>query len=103
MSCIVLLRGPTVDHKEAHSVLLHTRTHAFQCFPGLQTLGLHTPEPRPRHVSHLLQGVGLQDLGYRHGEAERLTEVHVLLLQSHQTAAEQVLVLLQTPRINVAV
>ena len=38
--------------------------------------------------------VGLQDLRDGDGETEGLAQVHVLLLQGHQTAAKQVLVLL---------
>ena len=40
----------------------------------------------------LLQLVGLQDLRDRHRETQSLTQISVLLLQSHQRAAEQVLV-----------
>jgi len=46
-------------------------------------------------ATDLLQLVGLQDLGDGHGETQRLTQISVLLLQSHQAAAKQVLVHLE--------
>lgn len=91
---IVLLSRPAVHHKEPHAVLREA--------PGIRRGQERSGDVRRGQVRsggiYLLVLVGLQDLGDGDGEAEGLTQVQVLLLQGHQAAAKQVLVLLVGPR-----
>lgn len=91
VSRVVLLRRPTVNHEETNPILKGK--------PVTVTPALNNPSfidvtklREQLSVTNLLQLVGLQDLWDRHGETERLTQIHVLLLQGHQAATKQILV-----------